>query len=253
MSAVERKRRPLAARMVVIALCLILAWHFLATYTWSAAPNAVRAAIGQQTLKSYMIPMFGQSWAVFAPNPGSVNQNLGVRAMVKTADGTTTQTGWVSLTDHSTTEGIRFHPVPSRLYLNDFILANRYYDSAMAINEKTRDIAGRSYANKDWPDSLRSDFLAAIDQKDNPTIDSFIEYEKTVNALVSAVARAHWGDDVVQVQVRVLKTPVVPFAQRNEDVKPETTFFVDGWRTVDSGAGIDPDIFTSWYAKGAAR
>ena len=69
--------------------------------------------------------------------------------------------------------------------------------------------------------------------------------------LASEVAVARWGSDVEQVQVRVLKTPVVPFAQRNDKVTTEVSYFVDGWRPVTRVRGIDTAVFESMFGTGA--
>jgi hypothetical protein len=237
---------PRAAKVFAVFVCLVLAWHFLATYTWNASPNATRDAIGEQTLTAYMIPMFGQSWSVFAPNPGSTNQSLEVRATVLN-DGTQTETEWFSLTGLSTTRDVQLHPIPSRMYLNDYILADRYFDSAMAIAENIRDQVGRDYGGDNWGEALRADLLAAIGTPESATVDNFVNYELAVAGLVSEAAVARWGDGVTKVQVRVVKTPVVPFAERHTDATTEQTYFVDGWRTPVRIPGLDTAVFQSMF------
>jgi len=246
-----RKTIPVAARIMAVVVLLVLAWHFLATYTWNASPNATRKAIGDSALTAYMIPMFGQSWSVFAPNPGSVNQSLDVRAVVS-KDGKETTTGWYSLTHRAATQDIQLHPIPSRMYLNDFILANRYYDSALAIESSARDTAGASYLGKDWPSTLQHTMLGALKVETSPAVSTFMDYERTVVGLASEVALARWGDHVTRVEVRVLKKPVVPFAQRNDKVTPETSYFVDGWRAVTPVPGTDTAVFRAMFRAGGA-
>jgi len=247
----KRKPIPVAARIMAVIVLLVLAWHFLATYTWNASPNATRQAIGDSALTAYMIPMFGQSWSVFAPNPGSVNQSLDVRAVVS-KDGKETTTDWYSLTERSATEDIQLHPVPSRMYLNDFILANRYYDSALAIESSVRDKAGESYLGKDWADTLQHTMLSALKVDASPAVTTYMDYERTVIGLGTEVAVARWGDDVKRVQVRVLKTPVTPFAQRNDNVTPDVSYFVDGWRAPTRVPGIDTAVFRAMFRAGGA-
>lgn len=246
---VVNKQVPMVARVAVVVVCALLGWHFLATYTWNAAPNAVRAAIGQETLQAWMIPMFGQSWAVFAPNPGSVNQSLEVRAVI---DGEET-TEWYSLTDRATREDVKLHPVPSRMYLNDYILANRYYDAALAIPVEVRDLAGKEFVGEEWWSQLESTMLEASGVEPDKRISDFVLYERTVLGLVTEAAVARWGEGVRMVQVRVVKTPVVPFAQRGTDFETEVTSFTDGWRSPLRVDGIDTGVFTSLFADEDAR
>ncbi|HEY0259778.1 MAG TPA: DUF5819 family protein [Lacisediminihabitans sp.] len=246
---VERRPTPIAARVMAVVVVLVLAWHFLATYTWNASPNAIRQAIGNSTLTSYMIPMFGQSWSVFAPNPGSVNPSLDVRAIVE-RDGKSQTTDWYSLTDRSARNDVQLHPIPSRMYLNDFILANRYYASALAIPTDVRNEAGKTYGGPVWPSLLQRNMLTELKVDSSPTVSAFVDYERTVLGLASEVAVARWGSHVKQVQVRVLKTPVVPFAQRNQKVTPEVSYFVDGWRPVTRVPGVDTAVFDSMFKTG---
>ncbi|MCU1404077.1 MAG: hypothetical protein JWQ43_380 [Glaciihabitans sp.] len=240
------------ARLLVIAVCLVLGWHFLATYTWNATANATREVIGQETLNSYMLPMFGQSWSVFAPNPGSVNQSLEVRAQVTSGDVTST-TEWYSLTDRAAREDIQLHLIPSRMYLNDFILANRYYDAFMAIDVEARDTAGSSYVTDTWPDQLQGDLLAKLNVDSSAAVDTFIKYERSTVNLASEVAHARWGDGVTAVQVRVLKTPVVPFAERNTNASTTVSYFVDGWRFPTYVDELDQGTFESIFSLGATQ
>lgn len=248
-SRVATKHVPLAARILTIAVCLLLGWHFLATYTWNAAPNAVRAAIGQETLQAWMIPMFGQSWAVFAPNPGSVNQSLEVRAVVDGGE----RTEWYSLTDRSARKDVQGHPIPSRMYLNDFILANRYYDAALEIPVEVRDLAGKELAGDAWWNELESTMLDASGVEVDDRISEFVLYERAVLGLVTEAAVALWGEDVSMVQVRVVKTPVVPFSQRGTDFETEVTSFTDGWRSPLRVGAIDTGVFTRMFAEGGTR
>lgn len=246
---VARKQVPTAARIVTVVVCVLLGWHFLATYTWNAAPNAIRAAIGQETLQAWMIPMFGQSWAVFAPNPGSVNQSLEVRAVIDGEE----MTEWYSLTDRSTREDVRLHPIPSRMYLNDYILANRYYDSAQAIPVEVRNLAGEEFVGEEWWNLLENRMLEASGARADKHVSSFVLYERTVLGLAAEAAVARWGGDVSMVQVRVVKTSVVPFAQRGTDFQPKVTSFTDGWRSPLRVDGIDAGVFTDMFEEKGTR
>lgn len=238
---------PLGARILAIAVCALLAWHFLATATWNSAPNAVRATIGQQNLQAWMIPLFGQSWSVFAPNPGSVNQSLEVRAQI----GDTT-TEWYSLTTRSAEHDVQGHLVPSRMYLNDFILADRFYDAALELPLAVRDRAGADLENDEWWLALEEDLRAASSTDIDSKIESFLRYERTAMGLVSEVAIARWGSEVTAVQVRVVMTPVVRFAERGTDAETKVTSFTDGWRPPLRVEGIDTTVFDSMFAEEGA-
>src|SRR5690625_8051402 len=61
-------RRKLGAvkRTVTLAAVLFTAFHVFATFLWIAPSSALRDVVPGNALESYMIPMFGQSWSVFA-------------------------------------------------------------------------------------------------------------------------------------------------------------------------------------------
>ncbi|MGO3175577.1 MAG: DUF5819 family protein, partial [Microbacterium gubbeenense] len=69
MKARNRPRRPLYIRIIMCALALVTAWHVFASFLWIAPWAPIRELVGQDRLASYMLPMLGQSWSVFAPEP----------------------------------------------------------------------------------------------------------------------------------------------------------------------------------------
>jgi hypothetical protein len=249
-----RTPRPLASRVFAGALVAVLGIHMLFTFTWNASPNAFRQLIGADALYSYMTPLFTQGWAVFAPNPGSSNADLQVRASVPDATGEMVTTEWFSITDADHEAAILGHPAPSRLYLNGYVLADRFHGSFLRMNEQVRELAGNDYLDADWPDALQNDLLAALAVPNDPAVTEYLEYERTVTGLATAIARARWGDDVTAVQVKVVTTPVIPFDQRADlNAKTESTYFMEGWRAALDVPGLDESVIRARYGVEAAR
>ena len=94
---VRRNRLGAVKRAVMLVAVLFTAFHVFATFLWIAPSSALRDVIPGNALQSYMIPMFGQSWSVFAPEPINGDYRLQIRAVV-TTDGEAHETEWVDAT-----------------------------------------------------------------------------------------------------------------------------------------------------------
>ncbi len=236
---------------MVVVVALVLGWHFFFTYTWGTSSIALRALIGTSLLNGYMMPMFTQGWAVFAPNPGSTNVSLQVRAMLPAAQGASASwagaqpTGWFNITGSDTAQFVRDHPAPSRMYLNNYILGDRFHGAFLAMNAGVREVVGNDYFGAHWLDRLKTD----LTRHPNPAADSYIQYEQTVTGLATAIARQRWGNTITAVQVRTVSTPPVPFDERFEKVKEVPSYFVEGWRQPLDVPGLDSAVIHDFYAK----
>ena len=82
---------------MLVAL-LLTAWHIFASFLWIAPAGPARNLVPGDLLRSYMLPLYGQSWSVFAPEPVNGDHRLEVRAVVM-RDGVEEVTDWVSPTD----------------------------------------------------------------------------------------------------------------------------------------------------------
>jgi hypothetical protein len=250
-----RRRRSVGSRIFAGVVIVILAWHFLMSYIWSAAPNAFRELVGANVMTSYMVPMFQQGWAVFAPNPGAATASFEVRALIPGTGGADpTESEWFSLTTRDDQTAILNHPVPSRLYLSNYILGDRLHGAFLGMNADVREIVGNDYEGDDWLQRLQQDLLAGTSATTNPAVTNYLEYEKAATGLATAVARAQWGEDIQKVQIRVVTTPVVPFTQRADpNATVSTTSFTEGWRTPLDVAGLDESSIEELYGRGTGE
>jgi hypothetical protein len=233
----------------MLLVVVVLGFHFFLTYAWNTSATSLRALVGNDFLTAYMTPMFTQGWAVFAPNPGSTNVSLEVRALEPASgDAAAKATPWFSITERDTERFVRYHPAPSRMYLNNYILGDRFHGAFLALNAKTRDLVGNDYFGADWLGRLRDDLSSTSD----PWVANYIEYEQTVTGLATAVARARWGEGITGVQVRTVSTVAVPFEQRfDAGVKEQPSYFIEGWRQPLTVSRLDAAPIDSFYGKSA--
>jgi hypothetical protein len=193
-----------------------------------------------------MTPMFTQGWAVFAPNPGSTNVSLEVRAMLPAQKGMDPEvTAWFSITGSDTAEFVRYHPAPSRMYLNNYILGDRFHGAFLAMNAGVREVVGNDYFGANWLQRLKVD----LTKEPNPAAGNYLEYEQTVTGLATAVARQRWGAGITAVEVRTVSTPAVPFDERFDGVKEAPSYFIEGWRQPLDVPGLDSSVIEDFYAK----
>lgn len=251
-------------RLVAWAAVLLAAWHILASFLWIAPYSAnAREVVPGNTLSSYMLPMFGQSWSVFAPEPVNGDYHFNVRAMVEDASGERTETGWVSATDVELSM-IRYNLTPPRAGIQSTELASGFKKSFDALTEVQRTTAAGDFMTAEWEIGLRaalengaknSGLDPAAIEKNAGTVDEFMSEERRSTAYATQVAKAVWGDDVVAVQYRVSRQNIIPFAERhNADAKrPEPSVVLPGWRplVVEDGQneGNFTDVFRSQFER----
>ena len=244
-------------RFVALIAVILAAWHIFASFLWIApySENA-REVVPGDLLTSYMIPFFGQSWSVFAPEPINGDYHFNVRAVIVGADGEERETGWVSATDVELSM-IQYNLVPPRAGIQSSEVASGYKDAFDRMEEVDRAIIGGDFAVDEWEIGLR----AALEQQDDEQvsalapdvrearIDELLAEEHRSTAYATQVAKAIWGDDVRQVQYRVSRQNIVPFAQRHDPgaQRPEPMVVLPGWRGPVVEPGQDEDNFADVF------
>ena len=244
-------------RLVALIAVILAAWHIFASFLWIApySENA-REVVPGDLLTSYMIPFFGQSWSVFAPEPINGDYHFNVRAVIVGADGEERETGWVSATDVELSM-IQYNLVPPRAGIQSSEVASGYKDAFDRMEEVDRAIIGGDFAVDEWEIGLR----AALEQQDDEQvsalapdvrearIDELLAEEHRSTAYATQVAKAIWGDDVRQVQYRVSRQNIVPFAQRHDPgaQRPEPMVVLPGWRGPVVEPGQDEENFADVF------
>ncbi|MFC7258891.1 DUF5819 family protein [Streptomyces lutosisoli] len=193
----------LALAVVAVAACVHLGMVFLHV----APSNTVTKQHGK-AIDEWIYPEFEQNWKLFAPNPLQQNIAVQVRALVRTPDGTSRETGWYDL---SALDGrlIDGNPLPSHTQQNELRRAWDFYASA--------------HDSQNRPVGLRGDLSE--------------RYLRRVAVL--GVAREHAGGKgavVERVQVRSRTTNVPPPKWSEEQVSDKPIVRELPWWTV---AGSD--------------
>jgi hypothetical protein len=232
----------------VALLCTILtAWHIFATFLWISPPTQIRALIPGNLLTAYMIPFYGQSWSVFAPEPINGDLILKVRAEV-VKNGKSTRTEWVDATaaELSMSHHNLFPPRAANLGTQQ---AMEYKTAYEALTPAQQKIVGLGYyKGRDWEKRLSA---AITGSAATPAATTYLEKERHTLAYATQVARAVWGNDVVHVQFQASRQNVIPFAERNNPKakKPAPQIVSTGWRATyefaDQDAGEFADVFRS--------
>lgn len=230
-------------RIVVGALALVTAFHLFATFLWIAPPSPLRDVLPDKVLRSYMLPMFGQSWSVFAPEPVNGDTYVEVRAVVEE---TGEATPWVSATKAELTQ-VTGNLFPARAGIVSWTLGASYRTAYNAASEADQGVVAAGYYNgDDWQSRLS----AAIGD-DDAASRSLARNERTLSAYATQVAYALWGDQELRaVQVRITRQNVLPFEKRDTpDAVPEPSVIELGWRGFVENEGQSRDAFADTFRR----
>lgn len=87
---------PIARNLVWPLIIAVLAHTFLIA-TWVGPSTPIRQAIGTETLRSYVLPVFEQNWRLFAPDVRRQEHGLEIRASIVHQQGEREMSEWVDL------------------------------------------------------------------------------------------------------------------------------------------------------------
>ncbi|WP_416445489.1 DUF5819 family protein [Leucobacter sp. HNU] len=232
-------------------LILLTAWHIFASFLWIYPPSPLRQLVPDGALSGYMLPFFGQSWSVFAPEPINGDYHFNVRAVVKAKDGEK-ETGWVSATEVELSMVIN-HPFPPRAGIQAEELASMQKSAWDQLDESQQSIAASNYYKGNWQARMKSALNVESDKV--YLVDEYMARERQATAYATQVAKAIWGDDVLRVQYRVSRQNVVPFIDRNSPnaERPAPQVVETGWRglLVEKGQNTERfmEVFRSQYER----
>ncbi|GAB3598324.1 DUF5819 family protein [Microbacterium tumbae] len=228
-------------RLIAVAACLLTLWHVFASFLWIAPYSALREVPTQDALTAYMIPMFGQSWSVFAPEPINGDYHFNVRAVIE-VDGEEVETGWVSATDVELSM-IRYNLFPPRAGVQSSEVASGQMNAYNKLNADQQAVVALDFDEGDGEAWMERSFDNL--EGEGPSTAAYMAEEHLSTAYATQVAYAIWGDDVVKVQYRVSRQNVVPFAERNDPdaQRPEPTFSTTGWRLPIEEEGQSREAF----------
>jgi hypothetical protein len=204
---------------------LLTGWQIFASFLWIAPPTAMRQLVPGDMLERYMLPWFGQSWSVFAPDPINGDNEILVRARIRGDDGT--PTAWVNATDVE--YALAWHnPFPPKAATMGAHEAASFRDAWGALNTQQQQAAGRSFNNE--PALER----ALVNLGPGTVATTYLQEDERTAAYATEVAYSIWGSSVRAVQFRVQRQGIVPFANRNDanPERPAPVASTTGWRKV---------------------
>lgn len=244
----EHARLNTAKRVLILLGVFFTIWHVFATFLWIAPGSTLRQVVPGDLLRDYMIPMHGQSWSVFAPNPINGDYRLQVRAVV-TADGTEVETEWIDATAAELTM-LTHNLFPPRASNAAMDVASRFKGAYDDLNAAQQEIVALGYyEGDDWRDRLEA---ALLEHGNEQSVMDYMAMERLTDAYSTQVAYAMWGEDVQQVQFIVSRQNVIPFAERNDPdaerpaVQPAPT----GWRGLIVEPGQSQERFAEIFLAG---
>nr|WP_245325180.1 DUF5819 family protein [Microbacterium amylolyticum] len=236
----RKKRRPWV-RVVMVIASAFTAWHVFASFLWIAPWAPIREVVPGDMLRDYMIPMFGQSWSVFAPEPINGDLRFEVRALI---DGEATE--WVSATDVELTM-IQYKLFTPRAGIQAMDVSSQYRSAWADLTDDQKSVAELNYFKDEW-DVRMGDAMKAYDDNDI-AVDAYIEQEHRATGFATQVALAIWGDEIEQVQFQATRQNVIPFASRHdpEAERPGIQYAPTGWRGLVINEGQSNDAFADVF------
>lgn len=233
-------------RLAVLALAIFTGWHLFASFLWIAPSSDLRDVVPGDALSEYMIPMFGQSWSVFAPEPINGDHYFDVRAIIDDG-GEEEVTDWVRASDVEQSLAT-YRPFPPRAAKLSAAQASTFRGEWLRLNEDHRAVVGLNYyEGDDWDERLE---VAMEEYSEEP--DELVDYlheERRTTAYATQVAQAIWGENVTRVQYQIARQDVVPWAQRNDSQaqRPEMHRVPVGWRGVVEEDLQSPEVVAEYF------
>lgn len=223
------RRGRILKRIAVLGAALFTAWHLFASFLWIAPHSELRDVVPGDALREYMIPMFGQSWSVFAPEPINGDYYFDVRAVIE-QNGEEVTTEWIraSNVEQSLATYRLFPPRAAKLSASQ---ASSFRGEWQGLNDDHRAVVELSYfEGDDWEERLESTLLDYTDEDED--VESYLASERVSTAYATQVAKAIWGEEVQRVQYQVARQNVIPWGQRNNPnaERPEIQPVPVGWR-----------------------
>ncbi|WP_222847996.1 DUF5819 family protein [Ruania zhangjianzhongii] len=244
----EHTRLTTVKRVVILLGAFFTAWHIFATFLWIAPGSGLRDVVPGTLLHDYMIPMHGQSWSVFAPNPINGDYRLQVRAVTGSGEDAV-ETEWVDATAAEITM-LTHNLFPPRASNAAMDVASRFKGAFDDLNEAQQEIVALGYyQGEDWRDRLQA---ALLEHGNEAAVMEYLETERLAGAYSTQVAQALWGEDVQQVQFIVSRQNVIPFAERNnpDAERPAVQPAPTGWRGPIVEPGQSQERFAEIFLTG---
>lgn len=232
-------------KWIVAVLGLLVVVHSILLTLWLAPASPIRDLVGSRGLASYVDPYFEQSADSVDPDAQYVDESFQVRALVQSNTAKPKVTHWVDLTAEEN-QRMRFDLDPARVHVIARRLATNLNGVMFALDPQQREIVPLSKVST-LPSKLQARLNAA---GSNPiAVQNFMAYSQMATQFASLYAAAKWnGGDVYQVQFKVGRRTVPPFAKRHTDKLADVHYlwFAFGWRPAFHGSYDARSAFNSY-------
>ncbi|WP_162891111.1 DUF5819 family protein [Aeromicrobium sp. A1-2] len=236
-------------RWSILSLAVLAAVHSVVLMLWLAPSSPLRDAVGSSNLASYVDPYFQQGDNGVGIGAQFVDESFSIRALIRPEGAKkTTLTTWVDVTAverRSTVHDLD----PARVHATARRLATNLNLAMFNLEPEQRKLI-RSVKALDGVTKVR----AALTKNgaNARSITSFLAYDQMATQFASLYARSLYdGDQVVQVQYRVGRRTVPPFADRDKKTLADVDYriFYFGWRLPFRGSTEARAAFDSYVKK----
>lgn len=246
-AALEKSAPRLGARLAVWLVLAVVVVHSAAVALWVGPDSLMRDKIGVDRLKSYILPMFDQSWSVFAPEADFGYELFEIRGTLSGPDGKTTVTPWVKVTRREVAPGMVHHPFPSRSVLMSTRLATDHVGVFRRLTPAQQAVVARATSSVSLPQLRTQLEKAATNPLEKTRADEYMGIETSVEYFLSGVADGIWGRRLQAVQFRRNRILVTNYVDQQGRRTVETGYlFLSNWRPVHALSGSDRTAFTSY-------
>lgn len=235
-------------RWVVELLLVVVLVHTVVLTLWLAPSSPLRDAVGERRLTSYVDPYFQQDRDLVGVGIQQVDESFSVRAFVAPdGGGKGKNTEWVDLT-RADVRADRGDPAPERVHLIARRLATNLNLAMFNLTPAQRRVV-RSLTAEDEP-SLVTPALTGVGGRAE-AVQFFQTYDLMATQFASLFAESRWDGRVVQVQFKVGRRTVPPYADRATTSLDDVPFreFSFGWRSAFRGSLEARETFDSYVKK----
>lgn len=251
-STKEERKRVFQRRFAAIGIGVV-ALHVGAMYLWIAPENAMSRAV-EPLLESYALPVWQQSWSLFAPTPVHSGFYLEVRAVpegtvldelptsqLPTPPDSDDPLAWQDASAKEL-EGMQHNLLPSTAINITNKLASGVSEHVSGTSSNHQDAFSKDHTVEPW-NSISESVFSSPDQ----VTDSFNEaliWDRAATAYATQFLRATGSlsqTDLVQYQIYKVSAP--PFAARKEQDPQRSVVFTSGLRPQTVIVGQDEPAF----------
>lgn len=235
-------------RWVVELLLVVVLVHSVILTLWLAPSSPIRQAAGDGRLASYVDPYFQQGHDVVGIGAQQVDESFSVRAFVAPDDGGKGKpTEWVDLT-RADNRANKHDLAAPRVHVIARRLATNLNLAMFSLTEAQRKIV-RGLTADDLPSAVKVALEKAGGRPE--AVRFFQAYDQMATQFTSLYAQSRWDGRVVQVQFRVGRRTVPPYAERATTSLDDVKFlmFSFGWRRTFRGSVEARATFDSYVKK----